>query len=190
MKSILRVGTIGALAATLCTGSLVAAAAPEMWLHVKVESTKNDETVRVNVPLSLAEKILPLIKSEGLRAGKVRIGELDSSEVDLAGILAAVRDTRDGEFVTVQSKNETVRVAKEKGELLINVRNDSEGKNEKVDIRVPMTIVSSLVAEDRNELDLVAVLKALQSHGDMKLVSVVDGDETVGIWIDSKNTIE
>ncbi len=175
----------------LCFAPLALAASPDMWLHVKVESTKDDgEIVRVNVPLSLAEKVIPLVNADNIRAGKIKIGEIHNADIDLPGILAAVRDTKDGEFVTVQSKSENVRVAKEKGDLLITVRDDGHGKNERVDIRIPMSIVDSLVAGKKDELDLVAMLKALQSHGDMKLVSVVDGDETVGIWIDSKSTIE
>lgn len=170
---------------------LALAASPDMWLHVKVESTKDDgEIVRVNVPLSLAEKVIPLVNADNLRAGKIKVGEFHDADIDLPGILAAVRDTKDGEFVTVQSKSENVRVAKEKGDLLITVRDDGHGKKERVDIRIPMTIVDSLVAGKKDELDLVAMLRALQSHGDIKLVSVVDGDETVGIWIDSKSTIE
>jgi len=44
-------------------------------------------------------------------------------DVDLKAILQAVRDTRDGEFVTVEGKD-NVRVAKEKGLLVVKVRED------------------------------------------------------------------
>ena len=40
---------------------------------------------------------------------------------------------------------------------------------------------------DEDELDVVAALHALSSSGDTELVSVKDDENTVRVWIDSKN---
>src|SRR5580704_6839479 len=76
----------------------------ERWLHVRVISTNSrGETVRVNVPLELAEKVLPAIDHDRLHKGKVRIGGMDCDGVDVRTLFEAVRSSKDGEFVTVQS---------------------------------------------------------------------------------------
>jgi hypothetical protein len=65
-----------------------------------------------------------------------------------------------------------------------DVNSTSESK---VEIKVPMKVVDALFSSGKDELDVVAALRALSSNGDMELVSVKDDDETVRIWIDSKN---
>ncbi|MEW6366338.1 MAG: hypothetical protein AB1714_17060 [Acidobacteriota bacterium] len=176
--------------AIFCASAILRAAPQEKWLHVKVEERSGKgEVVKVNVPLSLAEKLLPLIQSEDLKGGKVRIQGCHHGEIDLPGILAAVRDAQDGEYVTVEGGDEDVRVAKQNGLLLITVRG-KRGDHEKVDVRLPMTIAESLTSTEKGEIDLLSMIRALQSHGDMQLVSVESDHETVGVWIDGRNTID
>src|SRR4029077_2257049 len=44
------------------SGQTVSASSHDRWLHVRVTNPgNNEETVRVNVPLELAEKVLPTI---------------------------------------------------------------------------------------------------------------------------------
>ena len=50
-----------------------------------------------------------------------------------------------------------------------------------------MKVVDALLSAGKNELDLVAALRALSANGDTELVRVKDADSTVHIWIDSKN---
>ncbi len=159
------------------------------WIHVRVVSTEPDgEMVRVNVPVELAEQVLPAIHSHELREGKVTIHG-DINGVDLRQLYEAIRNAPDNEFVSVQSKKgEDVRIAKSKGYLTIKVR---EGKNEEsVDVQVPLPVVAALLSAGSDELDLVAGLKALKVYGDTELVTVKDKNETVRIWLDSKNTSE
>ena len=175
----------------------------DQWIHVRVESKEEgDETVRVNVPVEMAVKVLPAIKHAPLHDGKVRIDCGHMDDVDLRTMLDAVRSSRDGEFVTVQGK-EDVRIAKSAGYLYIHVTEnnhharaakDGEGNEtharsarSKVEVKVPMNVVDALLSAGKDELDIVAALHALSLHGDTELVSVKDDDNTVRIWIDSKN---
>jgi hypothetical protein len=174
----------------------------ERWLHVSVNSTDTDgETVRVNVPLALVEKVLPAINKDKLHSGKIRVNELRVNEVDLRVVFEAVRDTKDGEFVTVQSRKNNVRVAKEGGYLVVKVREMKEPRKtekpdekpaapfeERVDVRVPMSVVDALLSGAKDELDLVAAVRALSAHGDTILVTVEDRKNTVKVWVDSKNS--
>jgi hypothetical protein len=101
----------------------------DRWLHVRVISSDNrGEIVRVNVPLDMAEKVLPVINKDRLHGGRVRINEADCNGVDVKALLDAVRTSKDGEFVTVQSDENDVRVAKQGGYLLIHVT-DKSGKH-------------------------------------------------------------
>src|SRR5262245_58875666 len=93
----------------------------ERWLHVRVIDTNHKgETVHVNVPLELAEKVLPAINKDRLHNGKVHINDVDMNGVDLKVLLGAVRSSKDGEYVTVQSNENDVRVAKQAGYMLVH----------------------------------------------------------------------
>src|SRR5262245_58441443 len=96
----------------------------DKWLHVRVEDGGGEdlERVRVNIPLSLAEAVIPAINVENVRKGKVRI-EVNGEDgpirdVDLRKILQALRDTKDGNFVTVDGSKDQVQVAKQGGYLI------------------------------------------------------------------------
>jgi hypothetical protein len=163
----------------------------DRWLHVRVESSNpQGERVRVNVPLDLAEKVLGTVKHEHLRNGKVRINLSDENGVDVRALLDAVRTTKDGEFVTVQSNNEDVRVAKEAGYLHVRVFSKHGDKKDRVEVRVPMKVVDALLSAGKDELDIVAALRVLASQGDTELVSVKDSENTVRVWLDSKSSAD
>lgn len=194
--------TLSALTVLLWLASATAALAAERWVHVKVNETGEDgERVRVNIPLSLAEKVLPTINAHNLRNGKVRVDEKDFHDIDLRALLEAVRTAQDNEYVTVESKHENVRVAKSGGFMLIKVRETPQpSKKEKqtaatpkvhtVDVKVPFTVVNALLSGEKDELDLVAGIRALGQYDNLELVTVNDEDSSVRIWVDTQNTAE
>ena len=81
--------------------------------------------MRVNVPVELAVKVLPAINKEQLHNGKVHIDDAHLEDVDLRAMLDAIRTSKDGEYVTVQSHENDVRVAKNNGYLYIDVTDKS-----------------------------------------------------------------
>jgi hypothetical protein len=84
------------------TTSASKSASGERWLHVRVINTDNrGETVRVNVPLEMAEKVLPAVSHDRLHNGKVRINEAHMDDVDLHAIMDAIRTSKDGESSTL-----------------------------------------------------------------------------------------
>lgn len=202
-------GFLGVAAVTLLAGCVIfptsgvaqTASKTDQWIHVRVESKDdNGETVRVNVPIEMAVKVLPAINHNQLHNGKVRLENCHMDDVDLRALLDAVRTSKDGEYVTVQSNENDVRVAKNAGYLYIHVtdrngehgaKKDSAktvtGKESRVEVKVPMKVVDALFSGAKDELDVVAALRALSSSGDQELVSVKDDENTVHIWIDSKN---
>src|SRR5216684_4413680 len=169
------------LLAVILAGTVVWAASPERYLHVRVSNPTTHELVRVNVPLSLAEKIIPAINNGDLRNGKVRIGELSADNVNLRAILEALKTAPEGEFVTLQESGSDVHVAKEHGQMVVHVID--KGSKEKVDVTIPWEVAQALVADTaENQLNIEAAIKALQNAGDVTLVSVIGHDESVRVW--------
>jgi hypothetical protein len=168
-----------------------ASVSQDRWLHVRVISTDaKGESVRVNVPLELAEKVLPAINKERLHAGKVKIDDAHVKDVDLGALAEAIRTTKEGEFVTVQSNDCDVRVAKQSKRLIIHVLDKENSKESEVEIMVPIKVIDALFSAGKDELDVVAALHALSAQGDSELVSVKDHENTVRIWLDSKNVTD
>jgi hypothetical protein len=186
---------LGALAQSTATPASSNQATPsasrDRWLHVRViSSDAKGETVRVNVPLELAEKVLPAINKERLHDGKVKIDNAHVNDVDLRALVDAIRTTKDGEFVTVQSNDCDVRVAKQSNHLIVHVLDKQNSKKSEVEVKVPMKVIDALFSAGKDELDLVAALHALSAQGDTELVSVKDHENTVRVWLDSKNVTD
>jgi len=171
----------------LATG--LTAASDDLWLHVFVqEDGESGETVRVNVPIAFVEQVLPLIENEHVRDGKVMIPDHAELEgVDLRGIWEAVRDAADGEFVTVEGRDENVRVAKQDGMLLVNVDDDGE----KVRVRLPLEVVDAAFSGESNQVDVVAALRVLgETYPSHDIVTVEEGSTTVRVWIDTRQEMD
>jgi len=180
------------------TGALAA----DRWVHVKVEEGgAQGETVRINLPLSLAEKVLPAIHTDKLCAGKVKVSRDDIHDLDLRAIMEALRTAPDNEFITVESRHDNVRVAKAGGNLLIKVqenketagtkaKTESKPRTETVNVTIPIPVVDALLSGSQDELDVLAAVRALGTVGDTVLVSVDDQHSKVRIWVDSRNTME
>jgi hypothetical protein len=186
---------LGALAqsttAPVSPSQSTTSASKDRWLHVRViSSDAKGETVRVNVPLELAEKVLPAINKDRLHAGKVRIDDARVNDVDLRALVEAIRTSKDGEFVTVQSNDCDVRVAKQSNHLIVHVLDKQNSKKSEVEVKVPMKVIDALLSAGKDELDLVAALHALSAQGDTELVSVKDHENTVRVWLDSKNVMD
>jgi hypothetical protein len=164
----------------------------ERWLHVRVDSTDaKGDTVRVNVPLALAEAVLSNFDHDRIHHGRIRVGHDDFDGTDLRAMVQAIQNARDGEFVTVQSRDQDVRVAKQDGTLLVYVVDKNRSRDaQNVDVKIPMTVVDALLAPGNDELDVVAAIKALGAHGDTEIVNVKDGQNTVRVWLDTKNTAD
>ncbi len=186
------VGVVAQSSAASPKSSTSSASSPsDRWLHVRViSSDAKGETVRVNVPLELAEKVLPAIHQERFHDGKVKIDNAHVNDVDLRALVDAIRTTKDGEFVTVQSNDCDVRVAKQSNHLIVHIFDNKNSKKSEVEIKVPMKVIDALFSAGKDELDLVAALHALSAQGDTELVSVKDHENTVRVWLDSKNVTD
>lgn len=169
--------------------SLTASAASKQWLHVHVQDngTEGPQTVKVNIPISLVEAVLPMVEEKGIEGGKIQIHEKDFKIEDLRKIWAALKDEEDSEFVSVESKDANVKVMKQDGFLL--VRSD-EKSDATVDIKLPLSVVDAMLSGKGDELNLMAGVQALKDSNVKDFISVKDKDSTVRVWIDGLNEVK
>ena len=176
-----------AIPVLLLAATFALAAPATRYLHVRVTNPTTHELVKVNVPLVLAEKVIPAINHGELREGKIHVGNFRADDVDVRAILDALKTAPEGEFVTVQNNDDDVRVAKEKGQVVVHVI-DKQSK-ETVDVTVPWEVVQALISDtSKDQLNVEAAIKALENLGDTMLVRVNSKDENVRVWVDSRNT--
>lgn len=171
-----------------------APAAPnDRYLHIRVEDSANGESVNVNLPLSMAEKVLPAVNHGNLHQGRLTISRADMDGIDIATLLDAIRTAPDNEFVSVKQHDQDVRVAKMNGNLVVHVMQGGKDSKDphRVEITVPMKVVDALFSTaKKNELDVAAALHALSEAGDTLLVTVHDASQHVRIWVDSHGSSE
>jgi len=187
--------TLGLLVFMFASAALAMPA--DRWIHVRVtESGPDGERVRINIPLSLAEAVLPTIKADKFCKGKVKLEGHEFDQVDLRAMLEAVRKAPDNQYVTVESKHENVEVAKAGEFLRIKVHEDREGAGKParaqkagstVDIKIPFKVANALLSGSSDELDVLAAIRALDECPNLELVTVNDENDSVHIWVDSSN---
>ncbi len=163
----------------LLVGSGTLAAADEPWLHIRVDKAGDDAAmVRVNVPLKMAEKVLTAM----LPDGKVKLGD----DPALRAVLEAIRTMEDAEYVTVDTVHGTVRVAKEKGYLIVEGV-AMENSPKMIDVKIPFSIVETLVPAKGNELNVLAAFREFNAIDEV-FIKAYDDSSLVSVWIDSESS--
>ncbi len=162
--------------------------AQERWFHVRVTETGADPThVAVNVPLSLIEAALKLVPEEVHQEIDIELNQADFDLEDLRQFWKDVKDVDDATFVTVESADETVKVAKE-GDLLVARTTQRTADGAQVDVRFPFAVLDALFqGTGEHELDLAGAARALAQYGDGDIVTVDDGATQVRVWVDDVN---
>jgi hypothetical protein len=100
------------------------------------------------------------------------------------------------EFITVESDDENVRVAKSGRFMIARVNGHGHGRNsadtdgEQVQVRVPLEVVDALLDAPDGQLNIKSALETLASQHTGELVSVTEGSSKVKIWIDEKADAE
>ena len=162
--------------------------AQERWFHVRVTEGGAEPTqVAVNLPLSLIEAAIKLVPEEVHKEIDVELNEVDFDLEDLRQFWAEVKDVQDATFVTVQSPDETVKIAKE-GDMLVARTTEKSADGAQVDVRFPFAVLDAMFqGTDEHELDLVGAVRALAEYGDGDIVTVDDGETRVRVWVDDVN---
>lgn len=179
---------IALIGTTFLAARTTPAAPADRFLHVQVsETSHNGENVNVNLPLGVAEKVLPTIDKGPLHNGRVTVPNNAFQGIDIPTILDAVRTSPDNQIVSVKQDTENIDVSKSHGNLVVHVK-DPKSHGQTVDVSVPLTVVNALFSgTQKDELDVAAALQELDKVGNDFLVTVEDANERVRVWIDSQS---
>jgi hypothetical protein len=174
------------LTLALLLSTTAAWAQAEPWVHVRV--TENDEghKVSVNVPLSLAQVALEVAPRHVMEKGRLKLRDKNISVADMRRLWSSLKASGDAEFVTVEEEDKTVRVAREGSYLRIDVRG-RPGKNETVQIRMPLVVVDALLSGEGETIDISAAIGQLKGQRG-EIVTVEGSDSQVRIWIDENRS--
>jgi hypothetical protein len=152
------------------------------WFHVEVKENKAEpEYVKVNLPMSMVDVALNVIKDKKFNKGHFKLPTDEVSIADMRKIWSELRKAGNAEFVTVEKKDETVRVAKDGNYVLVKI---TENKKQKVDLKVPVSVVDAVLAGSGDELDIKGALLAMQKQNAGEILTVNDNQTQVRVWID------
>ena len=170
------------------SAAAVMAAPPQRWIHVRVESARGvSGKMSFNVPIEMASAVWPSIPDEQHRHSKFNL-QASVNGMDLHAMLEAVRNSPDNVFMTMERNDKEVSVAKAGRNMLIKIANKPGFENhlgETIAIKVPITVVRAMLANNSDEVDVGAGIRALARYGDME-VTVNNEKETVHVWTDTR----
>jgi hypothetical protein len=158
------------------------------WLHVRVEEGEKQAKVSVNLPVSVVDAALQAAPETIAADGHIRLGghhhHDDLSVTDMRKAWAELKAAGDGEFVTVEEEDQTVKISRSGDLVLVHV--DKPNGHDEVRVEVPVDVVDALFSGQGEELNVRAAFAQLQNRrGD--IVRVRDDKATVRIWIDEGN---
>jgi hypothetical protein len=152
------------------------------WFHLEVRENKGEpELVKVNLPMSMVDVALRIAQEKKLHNGRIKLPSNEISVPDMRELWNDLKKAGNADFVTVEKKNERVRIAREGSFVIINVL---EKDASKVDVRVPVAVVDALLTGTGDELDIKAALLAMQQKNIGDIVTVNDQQTQVRLWID------
>ena len=177
-----RILTWSSLALALLSLAVAGAQQVEPWIHVRVTEPDKDNRVSINLPLSLAQVALEIAPRDVIEKGRLKLSGKDISVADIRRLWAELKASGDAEFVTVEEKDQIVRIARAGDYIRVNVQDQSE-ENETVQVRMPIAVVDALLSGEGESMDVAAAIAQLKGQRG-EIVTVESSDSQVRIWID------
>ena len=154
------------------------------WIHIEVmEAGQKEAKVKVNLPIKLARTAIEMAPDDVMDDGHIRIDDNDISVSDLRKMWKEVREAGDAEFVTIQEKDSTVKISRKGSKLYVHV-DERRGNRDQVRVEVPVSLVDALLSGNDETLNVDAAVAELERMGPGEVVHVVDGEDSVRIWIE------
>ncbi|MCY4508008.1 MAG: hypothetical protein OXG35_13775 [Acidobacteria bacterium] len=95
----------------------------------------------------------------------------------------AIANIGDAEFLSVDSGEETVRVARRGDQIHVRVEECDDAGGETVEIRLPVPVLDALLSGDGETLNIAAAVERLADvRGD--IVQISNDEHQIRVWID------
>jgi hypothetical protein len=153
------------------------------WLNVHVTDTEEGANVELHLPFGLVMAVLDGVNVENFHRGKIQLELDDDADIDWPQLMKALKDSPDGDYVTVTSNDADVKVQKAAGMLRIHVT-QKEDEQAVVDVTLPATLIDALAFDEHNEIDVKTLLAGLDELPDGEIVRVTSNEANVRIWIE------
>jgi hypothetical protein len=153
------------------------------WIHLEVVE-KNDDpgTIKVNVPVTMVDVVLNMVKDKNLKEGHFKLDHTDFSVAEMRQLWNELKNAGNAEFVTVEKKDETIRISRQGNFVLIKVSENKKAEN--VNIKMPVGVVDALLSGSGEELNLKAALSAMKEKNVGDILTVNESNTQVRLWID------
>ena len=179
-----RIGLIALMAVALPLAALAS-----NWIHVEVTEDGGETMVKAQFPVSMVEVALGIAEDEIAESGALRLDDADITVEELRAMWIELREAGDAEFVNIkETSGEHVSVYR-KGDFVhvdVEDRSSYSDREEKVNIKVPVSVIDKLFEGEGEELNLRAALAELERAAHGQVISVMDGDTEVKVWIDDE----
>lgn len=152
------------------------------WLNVDVREDRDATSVQLHLPLPLVTAVLSAVDTRGFRRGVIEL-DLGEAEVDWVALLREVRSAPEGEYVKVDDATTLMSISKRGGTVLVTVTEKSEG-GERVELRLPETILEAIDVGGGNRLDLVRLVSSLGAVGAGEVLNVASASAHVRVWVE------
>jgi len=163
------------------------AAAAGAWLHVRVVDGDGGETVKLNLPLALAQAAVDTVGEQKLKDQiSQAIDEAVGPEIklpQLRTLWAELKKAGDAEFLSIEGRDGNVRVAREADLVVVRVVG-KEDEDETVKVELPVRLVDALLGTEGDQIDLRAAMDVLAGGTLGDLVRVDGGGSNVRIWVE------
>jgi hypothetical protein len=174
---------IGIITLLICSLAFAQAQKKVPWMHLEVlENSGDPETVKVNLPISMIDVALDVVKDKNFKNGRLKFDHSDISVEEMKQLWNELKNAGDAEFVKVEKKDEKVTINRQGDLVLIKVINTRNAEN--VDIKVPVNVVDALFSGPGEELNLKSALTAMKGRNVGDIITVKDSKTHVRIWID------
>ena len=146
---------------------------------------EGDFNLNINVPLSAVEPLLSLVPHRILADGHLAVAGHDMP-IDIGAmrnLWRAIANIGDAEFLSVDSGEERVRVARTGDQIHVQVEECDDDGGETVDIRLPVAVLDALLSGDGETLNIAAAVERLADvRGD--IVQISSDERQIRVWID------
>jgi len=159
------------------------AAAGVSWLHIHINDSGSDpDHVRVNVPVSLLDAVLPEVEKQTRHESKFDVGNCEMTVAEYRSAIRTLSSSPRRE-VKIERSHGTIVMRRDGPDMRLE-QTPKKGNRSRTSVRLPWLVATALAKGTGEQLDVSGAVRALAEAGEGE-IAVDDEDGTrVRVWID------